>query len=154
MNSLSLAFLIGGWIATATGVPPDAAQKELQRFQGTWQAVSVRNPDGRPATPDELAHIRLIVDGNTFTLQGKEFAITGRFTIDPSRSPRAIDVTLDRKEGEPPVKLLGIYRIDGDVRKSCFAMPEQERPRDFPESPKGYLRLEWKQVPGDPAPRK
>jgi hypothetical protein len=57
--------------------------------------------------------------------------------------PKTIDVLLDAKKGEQPVKVLGIYRIGGETRKSCFAMPDQLRPKAFPESPKGFLQLEW-----------
>jgi uncharacterized protein (TIGR03067 family) len=122
----------------------DAAKKDLQHFQGNWRAAAVINADGRPATTEELERTRLIVDGNKFTLKGKDFVIKGQFTIDPSKSPKAIDAVLDSKEGEKPVKVLGIYRIDGETRKSCFAMPDKPRPTKFPASPEGYLQLEWK----------
>jgi uncharacterized protein (TIGR03067 family) len=71
-------------------------------------------------------------------------SIFGRFTLDPSKTPKTIDVLLgDAKKQED--KLLGIYQIDGELRRSCFAMPGQERPKGFssPET-KGCLQLEWK----------
>lgn len=121
-----------------------AARKDLQHFQGNWRAAAVINADGRPATTEELERTQLIVEGNQFTLKGKDFIIKGRFTIDPSKSPKTIDAVLDTKEGEKPVKVLGIYRIDGDTRKSCFALPDKPRPKQFPSSPKDHIQFEWK----------
>jgi len=40
-------------------------------------------------------------------------------------------------------KLLGIYQVKGDIRKSCFAMPQQDRPSQF-MTEKGYVSFEWK----------
>jgi uncharacterized protein (TIGR03067 family) len=141
LNFVILVSLLSFQIDSPTG---DAVKRDLQHFQGSWQAASVINADGRPATTEELERTRLIVEGNQFTLKGKDFIIKGRFTIDPSKSPKSIDAVLDTKEGEKPVKVLGIYRIDGETRKSCFALPDKPRPKDFPLSPKDYIQFEWK----------
>jgi uncharacterized protein (TIGR03067 family) len=126
------------------GSPDDAAKKDLKQYQGTWTAVSVVNPDGRKASEEELRGTRLVVVGNTFTFTAKDVSILGRFTLDPSKTPKTIDVLLgDAKKKED--KLLGIYQIDGELRRSCFAMPGQERPKGFSSlQTKGCLQLEWK----------
>jgi uncharacterized protein (TIGR03067 family) len=137
-----------------TDAPTESAVKnDLQRFQGSWQAASIVNNDGQPATAEDLKRTRLIVEGSKFTLQGKDYTITGSFTIDPARTPKTIDVVLDATDGGLPTKLLGIYSIDGETRKSCFALPDKERPARFPDSSKGYVQFEWKPAPGS-APRK
>jgi uncharacterized protein (TIGR03067 family) len=126
------------------GAPSDAAvKKELERFQGNWQAVSIQHVDGRLATEAELRVTRLVVEGNKFTLTGKDYSITGTFTIDPTRKPRTIDVMLANSK-KPEEKILGIYQMKGGTRKSCFAFPGTDRPGDFQSAGKGYLRLEWK----------
>ena len=93
--------------------------------------------------------IQLVVKGNEFTLKGKDFAISGIFTIDASKSPKTIDVTLANTK-DPDGKLLGVYEIKGDIRRSCFAMPKQTRPTSVRPPSKGYLMLEWKLTPAAP----
>ena len=144
MNCISVLCLFGSLILPVDTPIDGALSKELQRFQGSWQATSIQSNDDPPASVDDLKHTLLVVAGDRFTLKGKEFTIAGKLTIDPAKTPKTIDVVLDGKEGEKPVKLLGIYRIDGETRRSCFAMPEKERPAAFPVSPKGYIQFEWK----------
>jgi uncharacterized protein (TIGR03067 family) len=127
-----------------SGSPDDAAKKDLKQYQGTWTAVSAVNPDGRKASQDELRATRLVVVGNTFTFTSKDRSVTGKFTLDPTKPSKAIDVLLgDATKQEE--KLLGIYQIDGELRRSCFAMPGQQRPKGFSSlETKGCLQLEWK----------
>jgi uncharacterized protein (TIGR03067 family) len=125
--------------------PDDAAKQELQQFQGSWQAVSMQFPDGRVATPAELREARLVVTGNAFTFTVMNFTVVGTFTLDPSRTPKAIDVSL-ADATTPGEKLLGIYQVQGEMRRSCFAPPGGERPKEFPLSGAGYLRFEWKRL--------
>lgn len=141
-----LFLLIIAPIALANSSPDDlSVKKDLDKFQGSWRAVSVVNLDGKPASADEIQHTRLVVNGNTFILQGKDATIRGTFSIDPTRVPKTIDVTLEG--AKPEDKILGIYRIDGDLRKSCFVLPGKERPKDFPSEGKGYLQFVWKPQP-------
>lgn len=126
---------------SATGEPgPDVVKKDLQQFQGSWRAISIHQADGRPATEDEIKNARLVVDGTKFTLKGKDFTINGSFTIDPTKTPKTIDVVLTGDDGTKTT-FLGIYRIQGETRKSSFAL-EGARPTQF--SPKkGHLGFEW-----------
>ena len=141
-----LLLLILTPIALATGQEDDrAVKKDLDKFQGSWQAVSVVDIDGKPRSEDEAQHTRLVVEGNTFTLRDKNATIRGTFSIDPTRVPKTIDVTL---EGAGPAdKILGIYRLEGDLRRSCFVLAGKERPKDFPSDGKGYLQFVWKPQP-------
>lgn len=120
----------------------DIAKKELQRFQGSWKAVSIQRADGGQASRDELQSTRLVVKGTKFTLTGKNYTISGTFAINPARTPKTIDVLLTSKDGRE-TKLLGIYQIQGETRKSCFALPNKERPTQF-SSEKGYIGFEWR----------
>ncbi|MCI0681969.1 MAG: TIGR03067 domain-containing protein [Gemmataceae bacterium] len=120
----------------------DSTKGDLQKFQGIWQLVSVRNPDGQPASDEDLKAARLVVKGNEFTFTTKDASISGTFTIDPSKTPKTIDFVL--KGGKPEEKFQGIYDIRGDRRLSCFALPKQDRPRELRPTQKGYLMFEWK----------
>ncbi len=141
---LSIAALLLGTPRWVEGESPRraAATKDIKPFQGSWKAVSIQNPDGKQATDDQVQHTRLVVEGNKFTLTSKDAIITGTFTINATTTPNTIDVTLDSKEGKE-IKLLGIYQVKGDTRKSCFAVPGKERPTQFTSKP-GYLGFEWK----------
>ena len=121
----------------------EAASNDLKLFQGSWQPVLVRNPDGKLASDEELKAVRLVVKGNEFTLTNKELSISGTFTIDPSKTPKTIDFLLTNSKSSDE-KFLGVYAIQGDRRFSCFALPKQSRPRELRPTEKGYLMFEWK----------
>lgn len=127
---------------TAAAPPSDPVKAELKLFQGSWKAVSLQQADGRPATEEEIKATRLVVDGNKFTMTGKNFTISGTFTVNPTQTPRHIDVVLTSKEGVE-TKFPGIYQWNKDTRKSCFAMPDKQRPAQF-TSEKGLFGFEWK----------
>jgi uncharacterized protein (TIGR03067 family) len=130
------------WVV-ASAFGEDAGKKELQLFQGSWEPVFIRNPDGKEAGDEELKAIRLVVKGNEFTLTAKDMSISGTFAIDPSQTPKTIDFVLaDRKSADE--KFRGVYAIQGERRLSCFAFPKQERPRVIRPSESGYLMFEWK----------
>jgi uncharacterized protein (TIGR03067 family) len=120
----------------------EPAKSDLEKFQGSWQAFYVIDMDGKSSPADEVKNTRLVVEGSQFTLRTKDSVIKGTFTINPSQSPKAIDVVLEgQKPGE---KLLGIYRIDGDERRSCFVLPGKERSKDIDPKTPGYLQMGWK----------
>lgn len=138
----SLLVLLFPFGAPASVSTDDLLKQELQQFQGSWKAVAIHNADGRQSTKEEIDSTRLSVVGNKFTLTGEKFSVTGTFAVDPTKSPKTIDVLLTSKEGRE-TKVLGIYEIRGDIRKSCFTLGESERPRQFTMA-KGYFGFEWK----------
>lgn len=129
-------------LAAAGDAPADILKKEIAQFQGSWQALSIQHVDGRQGSDDELQTTRLTVSGTTFILAGKNYSISGTFTVDPTKSPKTIDVTLKGEDGRV-TRILGIYQIQGATRKSCFALQGEERPTQF-ASRKGQFGLEWK----------
>jgi uncharacterized protein (TIGR03067 family) len=133
---LPLAWLAGG------AYSQDVAKGDIQKFQGSWEAAFIRNPEGQKATPEELKAVRLVVKGSEFTFTNKDASISGKFTIDASKTPKTIDFLLTN--GKPDEKFLGIYEIRGDRRLSCFALPKEKRPQEMRPPEKGYLQFEWK----------
>jgi uncharacterized protein (TIGR03067 family) len=66
-------------LTVGAGAPSEEdVKKELQKFQGAWQAVSIQRVDGTQASEDEIRNTRLVVKGNKFTLTSKDATITGR----------------------------------------------------------------------------
>ena len=108
----------------------DAVQKEMTQLEGEWSMVSGES-DGF-ALPAEMARggKRTAKDGMTTITMGGQPYFKAKFTIDPSKKPKTIDYAMT----EGPTKgqtHLGIYELDGDTVKFCFAAPGKERPTDF-----------------------
>ncbi|MBI1833051.1 MAG: TIGR03067 domain-containing protein [Planctomycetes bacterium] len=141
MYRLVFIFMFSGaCIAAQPG--NDAVKKELKKFQGKWEALAAYSFDGKAPTDVELQLTSLEVDGDKFTLKSGSLSIKGAFSIDPSKKLKTIDVYLgDNKDNI----MRGIYEINGDVRKSCFALPGKDRPDKFRKE-KDYMYMEWRQV--------
>jgi uncharacterized protein (TIGR03067 family) len=108
----------------------DAVKKEMAQLDGEWSMVS-GEADGM-AMPKEMASTgkRVAKDGETTITMGGQVYFKAKFTIDPTKTPKAIDYAMM----EGPTKgqtHLGIYELDGDTVKFCFAAPGQARPTDF-----------------------
>ncbi len=121
----------------------EAVKKEIKLFQGKWACVGGQDHDGKPFAAEMIKHVFMVVEGNKFTIKEKDnVSIEGTFTVDPTKKLKTIDAVL-KKPGEG--KLLGIYQIDGDTRKSCFALDEKIRPDGFRKEA-GYMIFEWKRA--------
>jgi uncharacterized protein (TIGR03067 family) len=106
------------------------AKADLDKFQGTWDVTGYeRNGEKFP------------VKAITFTGDNmKRYAVAGdpspsrpewAIKLDPSKKPRAIDamVLTGPQKGKTRV---GIYQLEGDELKLCFARPDvKERPGEF-----------------------
>src|SRR5262245_20635958 len=98
----------------AADKPDEAIKKEKEKLEGIWVAESV--------TVKGKANDKL--KGATFNFSGDkvkmEFAGTkqeGTYSIDPTKSPKHIDLTFVR-DGRKDLDR-GIYQLDGDTLKLC-----------------------------------
>lgn len=130
----ALGLVVSGGAGTRADDTADV-QKELKKFQGDWTFESSES-GGQKLPADLLKGLILTFDGARHTVKnGTEVIQAGTQTIDPSKSPKAIDVTLT----DGPMKgavMLGIYEIDGDTLKVCFDTGGKKRPTEF-KSPAG-----------------
>jgi len=100
--------------------------KDKEKLQGTWKAVSVTD-NGRTESGDAVKTLKLQIkkDAYTYVIGDKNFS--ARFTIDPSKKPKQMDVTFE--EGPQKGKTMrAIYSLDGDKLKICGG---DERPTEF-----------------------
>src|SRR5258706_15982605 len=122
----------------------EAVTNDLAALQGEWSMVS-GSADGQPMPDDMRKQMKRVCKGDetTTTMAGKVF-IKAKITIDPSKKPKTIDYQMT--EGFTKGKTqLGIYEVDGDTFKSCFAKPDAERPADFTSKPgDGHTLSVWK----------
>ncbi|HEY2952855.1 MAG TPA: TIGR03067 domain-containing protein [Verrucomicrobiae bacterium] len=122
----------------------EAAKKDLALLQGQWSMVS-GSADGQPM-PDEMRkQMKRVCKGDeTTTTMAGQIYIKAKITLDPSKKPKTIDYEMT--DGFTKGKTqLGIYEVDGDTFKSCFAKPGAERPTDFTSKPgDGRTLSVWK----------
>src|SRR6266850_2239137 len=147
MKILPNALLIGFTFLTFAPVlaeDKEAVKKDLAAMQGEWSMVS-GSADGQPM-PDEMRQQMKRVckgDETTTTMNGRVF-IKAKITIDPSRKPKTIDYEMTDGFTQGKTQF-GIYEVDGETFKSCFAKPGDERPADFTSKQgDGHTLSVWK----------
>jgi uncharacterized protein (TIGR03067 family) len=144
--SAAAVFLAAAGLAADPPKPTDA-----ERMAGVWLADGA-DTVGTTYLPR--------IWWSKFTFRGDKFAVTkvmgnsrdltGTFTLDPTASPKAIDLKLDELDlGElglpakvPAVTVPGIYKFDGDRLTVCFHLdPDRERPTEFAATAKKTIVL-------------
>jgi uncharacterized protein (TIGR03067 family) len=103
------------------------AKKDQEKLQGDWTLMSGER-DGE-AFPDELVKsLKRTFTGDKYVItRDGETLAKATFTLDPSQKPKAIDIKLEN--ADKPVQ--GIYEVDGDTFKLCYAAPGEARPKEF-----------------------
>src|SRR5882672_8334418 len=105
-------------------------EKEVRKFQGTWTFESSET-GGKKLPVGELNGLILTFEGDKHTVKkGDEVVQVGTQKLDPSKSPKTIDVTLTEGPNKGAV-MLGIYEISGDTLKVCFDPEGKKRPTQF-----------------------
>jgi uncharacterized protein (TIGR03067 family) len=105
-------------------------EKELKKFQGTWTFESVE-ADGKEQPAAQYKEMTLTFEGDKHTVKkGDEVIQAGTQKIDPTKSPKTIDVTMTEGPNKGAI-LLGIYEISGDTLKVCFDPEGKKRPTEF-----------------------
>jgi uncharacterized protein (TIGR03067 family) len=111
----------------------DKPAGDAAKLEGNWVMVSGEiDTQSLPAEMVKGAK-RVAKDGvTTVTINGQMF-MQAKFTVDSSVKPKTIDydVTDGPTKGK---KQLGIYELDGDTVKFCFASPGKDRPSEFTTS--------------------
>ena len=112
------------------GAEEDAVRKEMSRLEGEWSMVS-GEIDRQPLPAEYVQGAKRVArNGETAVTIGGRLFMKARYTVDLGKSPKAIDYAMT--DGPTKGKTqLGIYELDGDTVKFCFAAPGKERPKDF-----------------------
>jgi len=125
-----LTALLVGSVVVASVAAEDAAKKDFEKLQGTW-VVTAAEQDGKPL--DRLQGGKLTVKDQNFyvkTAGGTE--MKGDLSLDPAKKPKHIDWL--HQEGLLREKTWqGIYELDGDDLKICYAEADsgKDRPDEF-----------------------
>jgi uncharacterized protein (TIGR03067 family) len=136
--------LIAVVVLVAADARDDAAKKDLEKFQGNWQLISMER-DGKKTPQEDAKKITLTIQGNKFVLRKDAVIISeGTMTLVSTKKPKAIDETITTGPNKGKV-FSAIYEIDGEHHKICFAAPGKERPTAFSSLPgSGQLLQVWK----------
>ncbi len=109
----------------------DAAKQEWARFEGTWLRVAYE-ADGLKVPQKTVQRFRLILqrDGKYMVKVDNQVVVEGTAVIDPTRKPKTVDMTptTGRTKGQ---LLRGIYELDGDDYRLCYAPAGKPRPETF-----------------------
>jgi len=138
MKRYALLALVAGLLVAA-----DDPKDEAKKFEGTWTMVSGEK-DGKSLPEQTIKTAKLVIKGDQHDVKIGDDAFKGTHKVDPSKKPKAIDVA----DTEGPFKgktVLGIYEMDADTFKICFAEPGKDRPKEFStKSGTGHILHVWK----------
>jgi uncharacterized protein (TIGR03067 family) len=108
--------------------------KEAKKFQGAW-TIESSVAGGNELSADDLKTLVVTFEGDKHTVKnGEEVIQVGTQKLDPSKSPKTIDVTMVEGPHKGTV-MLGIYEFDGDTLKVCFDPEGKTRPTEFKSEP-------------------
>ena len=136
----ALAVLV---LVEARGAAEDV-KKEMTQLEGEWVMVSgAANGQSLPKEAVESGK-RIAKDGETTIMIGGRVYFKAKYTIDPTKKPKAIEYAMT--EGPTKGKTqLGIYELEGDTLKFCFAAPGMDRPTEFTSKEGSQMTLSvWK----------
>lgn len=118
------------------GISQDKKDKpDSEKLQGTWKLISGTN-DGSPLPDEFKSSFVMKISGDTLTVSSNgRTTIEGKFTLDPKKKPRELDLTVNGQFARC------IYEIDGDKLKINHGELDTERPTEFESKPGSRLLL-------------
>jgi uncharacterized protein (TIGR03067 family) len=129
---LALGLAAWGLVALMGGSSLDSEWKKLN---GTW-AFSQQKINGERSHPKESAE--MIVTNGRYTVHFGTSGYSGRIKIDPSKSPKEIELVPD--DSSMPVGL-GVYEIKDDVLIVQSSLDYEVRPKAIDSNEGHWLML-------------
>ncbi|OWK43784.1 TIGR03067 domain-containing protein [Fimbriiglobus ruber] len=137
-----------GLLLVSANAPADDAAKDLEKLRGTWLLVSAER-DGKKLPEDEVKKTKISFEKDAFVFpDAKEIGTShkGIIKVYPDKTPKWMDSTDTTETGKDSLSL-GLYALDGDDYKVCFAPPGKPRPTTFSSKPgSGHILQVWKRA--------
>jgi uncharacterized protein (TIGR03067 family) len=119
---------------TAEDVKKGAIMKEIERFKGTWQAVSSES-DGKKLPEEEVKRITVRITGDKLEAYRDDRLIrVAVLNLDPTKSPKTIDSRVTESDVPELLgkTLTGIYELREDEYTICYAaVGKTDRPTEL-----------------------
>jgi uncharacterized protein (TIGR03067 family) len=115
-------------MVAAVPASQDKDQKDEDKIQGVWLPVLMEK-GGEKAPEEVYKSAKMIIKEGTITmeLQGQADPSKVTYKIDPSKTPKHIDIT-QSISGQDNL-MIGIYLLEGDDLKLCFS--KDARPTEW-----------------------
>ena len=121
------------------GPAEDRAKKDEANIQGTWKVV-YREFVGKKTPEAELKKWpNMVIKGGKMTVDDGNKKEVIPYKLDPSQSPKAIDLANTGPMGKETTR--AIYELDGDTLKLCWCEKVNERPNTFTGGPCSTLTI-------------
>ena len=121
MKPRLLALALITLVPVAGAPAQDAARKDQEAMQGTWKVAQFLAA-GKDQPDDLLKKLTVVIAGDRLTLKLDGNVLTeGQFKLDPSKSPKQIDMTALTGPDKGQVSL-GIYEVNGDKLRTCYRL--------------------------------
>jgi uncharacterized protein (TIGR03067 family) len=142
MKRHALMVLVIGWLVAAVALvaaadtpEQQAVKQDRQKYEGLWRAVALEVNGSKAAAQDaEKITVANHADETWAVMTDGKAFWKGSSTLHPTTKPKGIDFvpTEGTNVGQT---YLGIYEIDGNTRRLCFAPPGKARPTEFASPP-------------------
>lgn len=116
-------------VAADTPKEEGKVKDEMTKLAGTWSFTTLI-AEGNPVPAEYLKGATIVLKDNTFVMTSFGTTYKGTYSIDPSKSPKTLDISFT----EGPEKgntSLAIYELDGDNWKICIGLTGKSRPTEF-----------------------
>jgi len=125
---VALSLALGLSALTITAAAEDAA-KDLDSLQGTWSVTSTQE-GGKEQADQQSKKLSIVIkkDVFSFKFEGQPKTLDMKLKLDPSTKPKAVEFISMIREGQVSH---GIYQLDGDDLKTCWARYGKARPEGF-----------------------
>lgn len=118
----------------------DKKADDKKAVQGVWMYESMEW-NGKKVDAEQISMTTSTFDGDKYTVKiGDKVTASGTFKIDPTKSPKTVDVTITEGDGKGNV-LPGIYKIDGDTLTTCINLQGADRPTEFKSAERSGVSL-------------
>ena len=143
MTRRTLAVAAVLMLLPVTMLHADDAVKGDKALDGEWEIMSVLHGGKEP--PADAPKPSATIKGDALTLKIGDKTITGKIKVDPTKTPKAMDITFEEGPHKGEVAK-AIYEVKGDELRICHREAGQDRPTEFASKEASETLVVWKRV--------